>query len=445
MLRGLWKNSTLRNLLLLGFFLRLFFLYEAVHQVGLEDVALISSDSRWYVNSAESIINSDISFEKGLFTFGPGYAMFIAIGLLIWGKTYLLFILSNVLLSTLSIALVYLFAIWLTGNRSVALLAGLLNTISYTSITLSLPILSDTLFFSLFGTGLLFLIRSLDTLSYRDSILTGAVVGISALCRAIGQGWPFMIILIYGSFVWTSRKKSQLSQDPGQRWRPMRCLVITLIVSLIPIGIWTVRNYSKHDAFTLSLSGVQGFAKTVALAVTDGNSTQYREIISDWIVFYREKTGKESLTSGEQYAALKTGALDTFNKNRIQVLSFWAKQILNNVTDISYFHRSLVPEFNSVTIKTEEWIKKYRFNYISLVLCLAGLAILLAQRQYFITTFTFTICAYFALLGALTPFQGSRVYYPSQYASALLAATTLLWLFNNARHYWKKLHIRFRR
>ena len=95
-----------------------------------------------------------------------------------------------------------------------------------------------------------------------------------------------------------------------------------------------------------------------------------------------------------------------------------------NLNEINYMHRILVPEYNGVTIPMESWIMRHRLNYLNFILSMAGLVILLATGRARIAVVLGSIYFYYAVMIGAFRWQYSRYFFPILY-TASLAATDL--------------------
>ena len=190
---------------MLALVLRLTLLAASNNQAGIQQVFNNSPDSIEYMNMARSIASGSDEHEFSFFVFGPGYAYYLALTNIVFGGRLGPTIVLNIIVSSLLCLLIYLFAMMLLRSYAVAIVAALLAALSYDSITLSCYLLSDTIYFAIFLSGLLLYLKALDSGAWKYFIFAGILTGLAILIRSIGQFWPVMMIIIAIASAYTPR------------------------------------------------------------------------------------------------------------------------------------------------------------------------------------------------------------------------------------------------
>ncbi len=420
-----YQRRDLRNLFVLAIILRLLFCYESLHQVGVASAALSSPDAVEYVGMARSVIDGTDVAERWFFTFGPGYAYFLCFWMFLLGERLFLLILLNILLSSISCLLVYRLGKMITGSYAVGMVAGVLAAMSYTSITLSSTLLSDSLYFFLFTASLVLLLQALENDRWRTYLLVGALVGAAALTRGIGQFWPIMMILVMISVRVSKYGLTSVSGFFSRRKSFLKPAVCVL-VSVLFIGAWVLRNNSVHGVPVLTMSGTVGLAKVAGLTLERIEGTPFKEIQIRRVAEFKARTGIEKLTPSDYNRALLESTKQVFSEHTGEMLETYRYWTWRNMNEISYFHRTLLPEFNPTLIPLEETIKKYYLNYVCFALSVLGLLLLLFKRKFLAATILGLIYIYYVPLVGLTAHQGSRIFFPAQASWAILVAVVLV-------------------
>ena len=129
--------------------MRVLYLFLISSQFGSDEILGLIPDSRRYIQVAYHILGEDAGVEYSLFLVGPGYGFLVAVFFVLFGVSVWPILILQITLSSLSCCLIYLIAKILLNDRPVSLVAGLLASISLTSISLSAAILTETLFFFL--------------------------------------------------------------------------------------------------------------------------------------------------------------------------------------------------------------------------------------------------------------------------------------------------------
>ena len=132
--------------------------------------------------------------EAAILTFGPGYGVFLGANFFLFGVNPLGIILVQILLSSFICLMLYRLGHELTGMKSVGYIAGYMSALSFTAISLSTIILSDTFFLFLFLWGNLAFLLGLKNRKRSYFIFAGITIGLSILTRSIGQFWPLVLL-----------------------------------------------------------------------------------------------------------------------------------------------------------------------------------------------------------------------------------------------------------
>jgi len=152
---GCWVTQLLTRrdlwlLFLLAIALRFTMLLLSLQQIGAEKLLETSPDTINYVNAAKGILEGTAYYEKAILGFGPGYASFLALNFIIFGFGSTPVIVVQILLSGIACLMIYRLSMVLTRSYATSFIAALLAATSYTSISLSCLLLSDSLFYFLF-------------------------------------------------------------------------------------------------------------------------------------------------------------------------------------------------------------------------------------------------------------------------------------------------------
>jgi len=402
--------------------LRLIFFWESAHQIGIVQLAECCPDAINYIKMATAILDGTDAAERYFFTFGPGYAYFLASLMIIFGRGYLALLLVNILISTVSCLVVYKLAKDITNSYPVAVVSGIIVATSYTSITLSNMLLSDTVFQLLFAVGLLIFVRSHRTQRWSHFVLAGGIFGVAALVRALAQFWPLTMFIMSCALLRFSGNRHVLRRS--SKWRavvkPATCVGISILV----IGAWVLRNYTVHGIPTMTMSGIIGVSKVAAAA--ENEERPFNQVREEWVREYLERTGQTRLTAAELYRLLEERAFTALKNNPSGMWRVYRSWTWQNLTAISRYHRGLLPDFKRTLIRLEYIITDNKLNYLCLSLSVLGFLILLWERRWSAASILGLTYLYFVPLVGLNPYQGSRVFFPAQIAWAILIAVVLV-------------------
>ena len=168
----------------------------------------------------------------------PGYPMFIAAfeGL---GFGLRAVLVAQCVLSVGSVLLVYLIGRQLFSRRAVALLAAGLMAVNPESISMSVSVMSETLFIFLMLAGVYLAMRERGREGFaKRGLAGGVVIGLSVLVR------PISVLMGLAMAMWLGAV--------DRRWRSAGAGLVMLVSSLVLPGVWAWRNYETGYGYTIS-------------------------------------------------------------------------------------------------------------------------------------------------------------------------------------------------
>lgn len=168
----------------------------------------------------------------------PLYPMFLAAIYFFGGHHYLLVVVAQAILSALMCIIIYFLAKRLF-NKPIALLAGLLLCFNLAFIFIPRHFLSETFYSFLLLVSMLFMARYMQTYRTSDILFSGLFLILTTLTRSLMFLFPFFIS-VYLAIV--------LSKKFGVRFA-LKKISLFLLIFLLPLGIWIMRNYRVHHAF----------------------------------------------------------------------------------------------------------------------------------------------------------------------------------------------------
>jgi len=429
LLSNFFKKKEIMTLLFGGLFLRMLFLIMSLDQIGLDKIVSAVPDSVLYLNMAKSLLAHSDAYEYGFFIFGPGYAYFLAGFLYVFGESYLLMIFLNIIFSTLICVFIYQIAMILLDSRPLSFIAGLLAVTSYTSISLGSMILSDTFFVFLFSSGMVVYLTALKNNKLSSFIFSGIIFGIAILVRSIGQFWPlFMLIIAY--FSYHQKLLNYRFKRFDEIIRRMKKPAIAVLIAVLIVTPWIVRNKMVHGIATSAFSRAGGPANVAAFAMQPIENKSYREISSQWVGDYLKDHNKEQITQEEHYQLLKEKTTEIIKKHPYNVLSAYWTLTWENLNEICSFHRILIPEYSGTMIRWEHKIKDNDINYLNFYISMLGILILIFTRRYFSALVLGSLYFYYVFLIGFTRWQGSRLFFPGQIAWSILIAVVIVSLYD---------------
>lgn len=303
-------NKILIVILILGFLVRLFFLFfVSKHFFGRENI-FVDGDTYAWARSFENLINYgeyNISpgNEYGFFARMPGYSFFIGIFWFIagsWEKAFPIVAYVQILLDLISIWLIYKIALKIFSNNKIALISSFLYAF-YPFIIVWNPVVYSE------SVSVLLMLLSLKLFIYdgnKNIFLSGLALGVGALFRP-------QLLFLMPVFCFILFKKYRLS-------KPVVIFVLSISVSY---GLWPARNllFHKKIVLTQDLRGMSNWNTDVisfmqyVYSVKEDWNPQFNSIIknekTDWpeISYFDKKDSalleyavKLSKTCGEGFS-----------------------------------------------------------------------------------------------------------------------------------------------
>nr|MBN2278167.1 glycosyltransferase family 39 protein [candidate division Zixibacteria bacterium] len=403
----------------------------SLNQIGYDGLMYASPDAKLYVNMGKSLVNGTNSFEHGFFIFGPGFAYFLASFFKLFGKGLFPYILFQIIVSGMSCLLIYRLCMELTDSYRISILSAILAVISYTSITLSIVILSDTVYMFVFLLSLIYLVRGLRKMRWRYFIICGFFAGLAGLIRSIGQFWPLMILLMgipYYHFQYRRLKSGAKMKTVVFR------LVTAAIIATLIMSFWVIRNYRVHDIPALASAGVMGAAKVAALSLEKIENRPMAEIRREWITEYTGHPESTAVSLEESFHIEIDKTRETFFKHPGPMLRRYIGLTWDNLNATNFYHRILLPQCQFL-LKLEHKINHYDLNFLNFWISLTGMVVLIIRRQFRVLIILGGVYIYYALLIGFNPWQGSRVFFPGQIAWTMLISIVLVNLYDFLKKY----------
>jgi len=400
------RNYTIVIVFSIAFLFRAYFIHLFLLENTATEILTFFPDSTRYLEAAYYLLGWETS-EKAIMFSGPGYPLFLAINLALFGFTAWPILGIQIILSCCTAVFIVLITKSLFNNLEFGhYLAGILSAISLTSISLSGVVLTETLFIFTFSALLYCLIRGLSTGMRVWFLISGILSGYCILTRPMFQYWPIFII---AWIIITPSKRFH-----GSKKRLFFHLLLFLSVSSIVISPWIIRNYSNHGVFTLSSGGVSTaryYWTAKALSELTPNST-----ISS---VRKELWGIENLTWRNQKSDVKEEIdshkkviKDTFIQYPLLMIRAYVTSVRINILERNRMH---VPQIQALK---PFWIKLVPYQTLwSKVVAISsifGLFLVLRKRgfglEFSVLTSTYL---YFALMSGFAFHKGNRIIFPA--------------------------------
>ena len=403
--------------------LRLVFMAAMITDLGSNHLTDKYPDPIKYIRAGDYMFGGDAEGKIDLYLVGPGYPFLLGLAKLIIGPIYWPIILLQIILSAISCVLVFRLAKILLDNKYIAVVSGLLLAISMTSITLANAIASETLFFFLMVLTLYLFFKYLPEKRWWPVILVGVIGGLTVLTRSVFMFYPVLLIifaLIFIGFMHIAEKKRMV----------LNAIVCAAIIVAISAS-WGLRNYEKHDTFTISATGLLA-AKTYLTSKVFVEGERQKP---ERTVVIRDSVFQAALHDFEnnRYRENRQESIDyiyiTFKRFPGLFIKQYFRIVLYNVTAISSLQNILVPSWKKTFNAFDEYVHRGYDDPAYIAFALIGFAVLWRKNRGVAAILLLNVF-YFAFLSGVTFGQGSRIFYPALATESILVGTSLIFFYD---------------
>jgi 4-amino-4-deoxy-L-arabinose transferase-like glycosyltransferase len=275
----------------------------------------LEGDELAYNGLAISILEEGKFEYNASYSRPPGYPFFISIIYFIFGKNPLAVRIAQAILDSFLCILIYVLCKKLFGN-----IVGLIASFSsafYTVFIKGTPkFLTETLFIFFLLCVILFIYKAREEFNYKNLTILGSGVAIVAFIKGIMLLFlPFLVLILILTRYYSFLSLEELVKKIG----------VLLIAFLIPVSIWTYRNYRVYNAF-VPISTQGGYALYDCYFPKDGKI--FGVNVMDDNVRYAVSTGSQVEMS--RYLTKKTlefirqQPLKVMKLEFLKILYFWA-------------------------------------------------------------------------------------------------------------------------
>lgn len=191
-------------------------------------------DTAGYLTAAEQLVRTARfgTAEQPEIVRTPGYPLLLAVGVAI-GHVDAVTIALQIALGGLTVWLVYAAALTMFERREIALVSAWFCACEPLSVLYTSKLLSETLFTALISAAMWLLAKDTRRPAWLALLAAAIVVAAAAFVRPIAYflpGWLAMLLFLAG---WRSQSW----------WRSLGRSAVFLIVAMLPLAAWQVRNY----------------------------------------------------------------------------------------------------------------------------------------------------------------------------------------------------------
>lgn len=206
-------------------------------------------DALAYNQLARTLLEKHAYIDNTAYTSPPGYPFFLSVIYHIFGQRIEIIRIIQIIFDALLCVLLY----WLGRrlfNRAIGLIAALFWATYLLFIKASICLFTESLFTFVLFLSIVCIYRSRQHFSYLAALTIGSLYAALSLTRAaILLFWPFLLIILLFSRYYRQVNRRELAKK----------IAVALIAFIIPISLWTYRNYRVYKTF-VPISTQGGYA-----------------------------------------------------------------------------------------------------------------------------------------------------------------------------------------
>ena len=240
------------------------FCYISPWDKNMQNTRVFTGDSQGYEQVAERLVNNhtyaiakdtiDINKMAEFKATGyimmypdgwmmPAYPTFLAGIYSVFGVKPWLALFIQILLSLISVVLVYRICLFLFQNSKIATIAALLYSLDIHSIFSASELLTDTLFVLLLLTGIYYFLKGMKSGKLAVICLAAFFMGLACLTRLLVLLYPIVLVIMLLFFA-----KQKLG------WK-LKAIVSYGIVFGLLTSVWAYRNHNAYNHWQLTAHG----------------------------------------------------------------------------------------------------------------------------------------------------------------------------------------------
>jgi 4-amino-4-deoxy-L-arabinose transferase-like glycosyltransferase len=364
----MWRDSRVRSVLVLAIIVRLLILgYLAAYPEGI----FAKGDSKDYLQLAQNLLyyhtfgraefghkvvqKTVAPPEEGqkkanliLETFRtPIYPAFLALVYRASGNPFIAVVVQS-LISVFTVWLIILFMARLFGT-SAGWLAGLLAALDPLSLTYTHQLMTESLFLCFIVLGVYIFLTLIITdrqgkMNWAWPVVGGLALGLAALTRPVGIYFPIFLLglWIIGAFLggWQKLANRTVQKGIEIRTKVPRLLgaasspvIVFVLVSLIPVAFWSVRNYHYFNRLIVSTCADHDLLVTITshmmakIRNPEGNISSWEiyEELEQELSFQMAKQGLKNPTEPEKSVYFRNWSLKVIKDHPVLFLKYYFK------------------------------------------------------------------------------------------------------------------------
>ena len=415
------ERRRLGCLLLLALVLRLGYLLVMLGQIDSERIMNLAPDTIAYVTMAKQVAAFHLYPGGASLIYGPGYGIILGLFFMIFGVSPVAALVLQIVVSSVNCLLIYLLARRLAMDRSVALIAGVITAISFTSISLAASLLSDTFFFFFFLVGNILFLKGLTHGRRTAFAWSGIFIGLAILIRAVVQFWPFVMIILL--FAWP-RSQTDPAFLPRRRDLLARGFIAPAIALLL-MAAGISRNYYYDKVPVVAGSGPQGIGRLTSLAEAIADKRDISDVYASWIDQYRQEHQIQHLSVRDAYAMYAQHARQLLAEHPAVFIQTYFSCVRDNILAGNELYLVQLPQSAGVISTWMGYVHKRFLRWAIVALTAFGFGLMAYRRQWAAVLFLGVLYVLLAVMVGFGMWQGSRLFFPAEISWPVAVAVSL--------------------
>lgn len=398
-------------------------------------------DSLGYHNLALCIKNNFTFCGNAFRT--PAYPFFISIVYFISGNHVAHVIFAQIILSLISIFLVYKIGKELFSEK-IGFIAAVLFSLDLHHLIFVYYILTETIYTTVFLLALLFYIKAIKNNQLKYFLFTGILYGISSLIRPISQFYIYCVFAFTLIYYFKNWKNS------------LRFSFLLLIGYFLSVAPWCARNYNEYGHF--ALSNIKGYNLLFWNASYYEAKRQHKTIeeINQSFSVELEKMGwrkdanpfeKEKYDGELASKIIKANFTDYLKTHLIGTIKIHLSLGTQSLTEVLHIPSkkfseeekytngifTLMQKFFAQKTIAEILLGLFVAVFLAIIYCFAIIGIwrMIKTKQTLIMLFLLGSAGYFALISGIISYARYRL--PSIPFYILLASVGIVWLLDKRK------------
>ena len=379
-----------------------------------------NSDAYNYYNIASNLIDHGVYSSREQpplvpnISRTPVYPVLMAGVKLFTGDSFAILILLQVLLGSLTAALMVVFAHALRVSPLVGIISGFVVMLDPLTGLTTYQLLTDTIFTFFFILALVSVTLYFHGRKMTWLILSAVAFGLASLTRPVGQLLPIALIPVF------------ILSAPLSQWKShIKPVLLFLVISLGITYGWAFRNYMVSGAFTLTadaeLDLVYYSARDILVEI-EGLSPE--DARAELVEYLEEQVAENNLGRDEELALMRKMAFDLFGQYpglalKVHLKGF-SRVMFNPGFEVVCIMLDSDGDSTDCETRASEGLvgrvlEKFRpLNFFEIVVAVWGAVLLAAvylgavigfwllvrQRNWYLSAYFFILVVYFAVLSS---------------------------------------------